>query len=335
MISGLLIGVLFGFLLKRSRICIAGGLRDVYLEKNKNGLLVLLLMIFTCSTIFFVLVQTGVVPPPKTGKSFSIAATVVGSLLFGFGAILASGCSTMMLVKTGDGRISGLIALLSFLMVVTASKKGLLSASIETMQSWTKVNDGLAAAIPSPLILSLILLAAVLFWAFGRGKQQKNTFKMPQRYHGLRHILAEKLWDKKRTAILIGALAGLSFYLSGLTGRVGSWGITTPLYSWANAFMNGSVKLSWASFFVLGILGGSFLTALISGEFHIQGSDGLSLLKSALGGAFMAYGAVLAKGCLIGHGIIGTSQYSAQSYLALLFIILGLWLGAKIFYQRA
>ena len=57
--TGLIFGFLFGFLLKRSHYCIAGGLRDVYLQKNITGLLAVFLIIFPQSLILFILLQMG------------------------------------------------------------------------------------------------------------------------------------------------------------------------------------------------------------------------------------------------------------------------------------
>ena len=48
----------------------------------------------------------------------------------------------------------------------------------------------------------------------------------------------------------------------------------------------------------------------------------------------MGIGAVWAKGCLIGNGLVATSQLATRAWLALLFIALGIWFGAWFMYVR-
>ena len=123
--AGLIPGFLFGFLLKRSRMCLAGGLRDVYMEKRRSGLISMLLIIFTQSVVYFSLIRAGVLAMPEP-KAFPLAATVIGGLLFGLGALIANGCITTTLVKVGDGRLAGFMSLFSFMIVGVASQKGFL-----------------------------------------------------------------------------------------------------------------------------------------------------------------------------------------------------------------
>ncbi|ERL24101.1 MULTISPECIES: YeeE/YedE family protein [Jonquetella] len=334
MLSGLLMGFGFGFLLKRSRICMAGGLRDVYLEKRLTGLWVMLLMIFVHSVIYFWLVERRLVPAPEF-KDFPLVATVIGGLFFGFGAVMCNGCITMSLVKTGDGRLAGVMSLLSFMLFATSSKQGFLFPLVKQIQSVANVPNNFVTSLPfNPLYFSAVCLAVVVIFAIIDKKKEAVGFALPPSRTGLNHLFFERIWDRRFTAALIGVLAGFSFYFSFLTGRNGGWGITTPIVSWVNAFSFGTYKLSWASYFVLGIIIGSFVCAAGSCEFSFKGTDGPTLVRSFIGGAFMAFGAVLGQGCLVGHGITGTARLSVQAWVGLLSIVGGLWLGAWVYYAR-
>ena len=72
---------------------------------------------------------------------------------------------------------------------------------------------------------------------------------------------------------------------------------------------------------IVGIIIGSFFTAFTSKEFSIVKTD-------------KRIGAVWAKGCLIGNGLVATSQLATRAWLALLFIALGIWFGAWFMYVR-
>lgn len=147
--AGLIPGFLFGFLLKRSRMCLAGGLRDVYMEKRRSGLISMLLIIFTQSVVYFSLIRAGVLAMPEP-KAFPLAATVIGGLLFGLGALIANGCITTTLVKVGDGRLAGFMSLFSFMIVGVASQKGFLSPLVAKLRAVARFRTACLPPCPSP-----------------------------------------------------------------------------------------------------------------------------------------------------------------------------------------
>ncbi len=335
MISGLAAGLLLAFFMKRSRLCFAGGLRDIYMKKKLIGLKILFIVFSLQGAIYFSLVRAGLVSAPEA-KSFSLLATILGAFLFGFGAILANGCTVSMLIKAGDGRLNGFVGLLSFLLVVLSSKEGLLHDPIKALQETTPMENAYAAThlgLMHPIFLILAAIAIYLVILAVR-KHKAPKYALPAKYTGLFHVLLEKNWMKEISALCIGLTAGVSFYLSEIAGRVGGWGITTPLYSWAHAFTTTEPKLSWASFFVLGIFLGGALWGILFGEWSIKVGDARSVLFQILGGALMAFGAVLAKGCLVGFGMTGLAQGSIQGLVGIVAICVGLWGGAALLYMR-
>ena len=74
---------------------------------------------------------------------------------------------------------------------------------------------------------------------------------------------------------------------------------------------------------IVGIIIGSFFTAFTSKEFSIVKTDKRIVIKTVIGSMLMGIGAVWAKGCLIGNGLVATSQLATRAWLALLFIALG------------
>ena len=46
----------------------------------------------------------------------------------------------------------------------------------------------------------------------------------------------------------------------------------------------------------------------------------------------MAFGALVAGGCIVGNGLVKTAQFSIKAWIALIFIAMGIWLAAYIFY---
>ena len=112
-ISGLFIGLLFGFLLKRGRFCPTGTIRDIYLEKKYYNAVLILAIIATEGLFYHIMVGSTVIPSPYFG-CYSMVAVPIGGFIFGIGAVLTNGCVTSTLVKVGDGRIIGILSLIVF-----------------------------------------------------------------------------------------------------------------------------------------------------------------------------------------------------------------------------
>ncbi len=92
--------------------------------------------------------------------------------------------------------------------------------------------------------------------------------------------------------------------------------------------------IEWEWMLVAGVVVGSFLSAITSGDFHVMavpaawsaafgGSAALRLAVALLGGVFMGFGARWAGGCTSGHGISGTLQLALSSWIAAVCFFIG------------
>lgn len=104
-IINLLIGVVLGYALHRSRFCFAGAFRDYILFRD-NGLLKALLMSLCLSTILFSGVQLfyisngGGLP----GNFYPMGLpTILGGIIFGIGMVIAGGCVCSIFLRLGEG----------------------------------------------------------------------------------------------------------------------------------------------------------------------------------------------------------------------------------------
>jgi len=74
--------------------------------------------------------------------------------------------------------------------------------------------------------------------------------------------------------------------------------------------------LDWETALVGGIVGGGALGAALSGGRATPApAQGRGLGTALVGGALMMFGARMAKGCTSGHGISGTMQLAASSWV--------------------
>lgn len=333
--SALLIGALLGFIFQRSRFCLTGGFRDMYLAKNNRMFYALLLAISVQSIGVIGLIEFGYIAAPY--KDFSLLSTIVGSLIFGVSIILAGGCATGTWYHAGEGLISSWIALFMYMLSAAAMRSGPLAESQKALEQYARINDNTAAALGiSPWWLVALLIAITLFCLYRTLQKPKlKVATLPPRYSGLRHLLFEKRYHPFVAAVLIGLLAFAAWWVNGLSGKSAGLSITGPSANIINFLTTGDVKkINWGVFLVLGILLGSYLAAKGSKEFRWRMPDLVTLRNSVVGGLLMGIGASLAGGCTIGNGLTATAAMSLKGWISLLFILFGVWAMSYVVYVR-
>ncbi len=149
---------------------------------------------------------------------------------------------------------------------------------------------------------------------------------------------------------LVGALIGILTWVSFLisqkplgtsTAYARSSGIIAKLFC-SNCLENklyyqtkAKAEIDWQWMLVLGIVVGSFLSAVLYGNFSLElvaSTDYESVFNSTLvarylsalfGGVLIGFGARWAGGCTSGHGISGALQLSISSWIAVICFFLG------------
>jgi uncharacterized membrane protein YedE/YeeE len=84
-------------------------------------------------------------------------------------------------------------------------------------------------------------------------------------------------------------------------------------------------------FLVWGMVFGSFVAALFSGEFKIRlPRQKTRYYQSVGGGVIMGYGAGLAMGCTIGAFFSSIPSLGLNGWVFALFLAIGAWVGTQI-----
>ncbi len=325
-ISGGLVGLIFGFVLQRTRFCMTGGFRDMYIAKNFTLFNAFLIAITVQSIGVLTLVKFGIVSNPY--EDFSVLGALVGSFLFGIGIVLAGGCATGTWYRAGEGLIGSWVALFFYMLSAASMKKGSLLPLNQLIAKHWVINEDLAGSLGISVWYFLALLVLITGYIIYREvrKPKKVVATLPPKHTGIRHYLFEKTYHKYLAGFIIGLIALIAWPASEITGRVGGLGITTPSANLITYITTGdSSLLNWGVFLVLGILVGSYLAAKGSGEFRWRLPDIKTLGKSVGGGILMGIGAAWAGGCTIGNGLAATAVFSAKGWIALPVTILGVW----------
>ncbi|MEB6062171.1 YeeE/YedE family protein [Staphylococcus pseudoxylosus] len=327
-ISGIIVGSLLGFVMQRTRFCLAGGFRDMYIQKSNKMFYALLIAITVQSIGLLILTSTGLVQIPES--TYPIIGTVIGSFIFGLGIILAGGCATGTWYRAGEGLIGSWVALIAYAFTSAATKYGLLLPFMDGLNNPTNVNTSMSQTTGIPTWIWVALLTAItVFFVVKTLRKPKPKFAVPklkQKFTGMRHYLFEKKYHPFVAAIAVGLIALIAWPVSESTGRMYGLGITTPSANLVQFFVTGDLKLlDWGVFLVLGIFLGSYIAAKGAREFKWRLPDKKTIRNSMIGGVLMGFGASVAGGCSIGNGLVETATMSWKGWIALASMILGAW----------
>lgn len=338
-LTGLLLGAALGYVLQRSRFCVTGAFRDLYLTRSTRYFTPFLLAIALQAVGVALLTAAGVLAPEPSG--FAPLAVIGGGLVFGLGIILAGGCATGTYYRAGEGLVGSWAALGLYALTAAVMKFGPLGSFTEAARAQTvgpatiQETLGVSIWVPIAVLVAVVAVLVVRRVRAARRRPARRGATLPPRRTGIGHYLADVPWSPWVGGVLLGVLAILAWVLSTAAGRNGGLGITTPSAKIIAFLTTGDVALvDWSVLLVLGILLGSFAAAKLSGEFRWRVPDATTLGRSAVGGVLMGVGAALAGGCTIGNALVETALFSYQGWVSLAAMIAGTWIAAHLLLVR-
>lgn len=348
-VSGLFVGVLFGFALQRGRFCMNSAFRDILLVREFTLFKAVSVAILVEMIGFSILAMTGVIN--LAPKPLIWGANIVGGLIFGMGMVLAGGCASGITYRAGEGMVGAMVAISGFGLAGLMTATGVLKPIADFLQINTKVmtTDGKALTLASIfgldlkiVMLVLAILIIVIWFAVTRVKKSQDQ-SFGEKSKTLGEAIFKKGWNWFPTGIVIGLVGILAFPLSAAAGRnyplgiTGGWSnIWQSLIKW-QTMADSQVKvtaLNWEGAEIIGIVLGALLAALIAGEFAIRAPAPKVILQTFLGGLLMGFGAVISTGCNIGHILSGVPQLSLGSFLGGISIIAGCWIMVYFLFIR-
>jgi uncharacterized protein len=157
-------------------------------------------------------------------------------------------------------------------------------------------------------------------------------------------LLTEVRWPPYAVGIGIGILSWFSFLISrepiscstsfartsgGIERLFRGKKVELKLY-----YQEIKLVVDWQGMLVLGIVIGSLISAMLSGDFHWQWvpsmwasafgiSPVLRVVVALIGGVWLGFGARWAGGCTSGHGISGTLQLAVSSWISAICFFIG------------
>ncbi|OBX06454.1 ABC transporter permease [Gallibacterium salpingitidis] len=331
MFSGLLVGILFGFLLQRGQFCFVSGFRNILWQKNLSFLSALFIAITLQSIGLFTLAEFQLITIPTT--QLPLLATLLGGFVFGIGMVVANCCATGSWFRSAEGKLSSWIVLITFTITMAATQTGVMKDWFSPLLQQPLALDNMYLTFgisPWILVVFLTIITLILFYY---GYQSSTHFPtQTTTVTSLWRRLFSRHWSLAITAILLGLLGIAAWWLSAQTGRNYGFGVSVPSANVLQFIVTGQQRyLNWGSCFVIGILLGSLFSAKSSGEFTWRELSGKDFIRRIIGGFLMGIGATLAGGCTVTNALVATAYFSWQGWLAMIMMILGCWFATLFF----
>ena len=332
----------FGAVAQRTRFCTMGAVADLVNFGDSTRMRQWLLAIAVAIIGTQLLAGTGQIDTGKsfhTGPQVLVASTLLGGALFGFGMVLAGGCSSRTLVRVGAGSLKSLVVFFVLGVVAYVSLRGALAVvrvgAIEPLQFALAGRQDLPALLARATGASLATLHLTAGPAIG-GLLAAIALSSRE-FRTVGNVL---------TGLAIGGIVVGVWYVSGhlghvaehprtleeafvgtYSGRMESLTYIAPIahtLDWLMFFSDKGKLLTIGIVSVFGVVLGSAAYALLTKSFRWEGfRDAGDTASHLVGAVLMGVGGVTALGCTIGQGITGVSTLAVGSLLAIASIVAG------------
>ena len=177
-LSGLVIGLVYGSVGLLSGFCLMSGMRGWLAEGDGRLIRTYALAIGVAVAVTQLLAAAGLVDIGKSiylQPSFSVPVMFFGGLLFGYGMVLSNGCGSRALVLLGRGNLRSFVVVVVLAIFAQMTLKGLIAppriAMVAASQTTATANSvpallagaGLSATAARMLAASIISAALIIF----------------------------------------------------------------------------------------------------------------------------------------------------------------------------
>ena len=339
------IALFLGAVMQKTGFCSMGAISDAFIMSSWDRLRQWFLAIGVAIIGFALMSYFGLIDPLKsfyTGNKFLWLSTIVGSTLFGFGMVLASGCGSKTLVRIGGGNLKSIVVFMvlgltaymtmrGFLGVVRINTLDAVFIAFNTPQDLPSLLSGPLGIARTQLHLALGLIIGSAFIAYALSNKSFWT--------------ANNIFAGVAVGLVICAVWWISGHLGHVaedpntleevfvvtnSGRMESLSFVAPYaYSldWLMMYSDTSKILTVGIVAVAGMILGSAFISVLTKSFRWESFRNTEDTANHLVGAvLMGFGGVTALGCTVGQGLSGISTLAIGSLLALPGFILGAYL---------
>ncbi len=337
-----------GAVMQKTGFCSMGAVSDIFIMSSWDRLKQWFLAIGVAIIGFTLMSYFGLIDPLKsiyTGSKFLWLSTIVGSILFGIGMVLASGCGSKTLIRIGGGNLKSIVVFMVLGLTAYMTMRGFLGVirinTLDTIFIAFNTPQDLPSLLSVPLgiarpnlhlALGLIVGSAFIAYAL----MGKVFWTIENIFAGIAVGLAicAVWWVSGHLGFVAEDPNTLEeVFLVTNSGRMESLSFVAPYaYSldWLMLYSDTSKVLTVGIMAVIGMILGSTFISIATKSFRWESFRNTEDTANHLvGAALMGFGGVTALGCTVGQGLSGISTLALGSILALPGFIFGAYLGLR------
>ena len=333
---------LLGAIMQKTGFCSMGAISDAFIMSSWDRLRQWFLAIGVAIVGYALMSYCGLIDPLKsfyTGNKFLWLSTIVGSTLFGFGMVLASGCGSKTHIRIGGGNLKSIIVFMVLGLTAYMTMRGFLGVvrvnTLDTFFIAFNTPQDLPSLLSAPLGIARnnlhLALGLVIGFAFiAYALANKAFWTANNLFAGIAVGLAicAVWWISGNLGFVAEDPNTLEeVFLVTNSGRMESLSFVAPYaYSldWLMMYSDTSKVLTVGIVAVAGMILGSAFVSVVTKSFRWESFRNTEDTANHLvGAALMGFGGVTALGCTVGQGLSGISTLALSSLLALPGFILG------------
>jgi len=353
LLTTFVVTLVLGAVLQRTGFCTMGAIADIFLmsrlDRIRQWSLAIGISIITVS-IFSSLGMIDSTKSIYTNAKLMYLSVLLGSILFGCGMVLASGCGAKTLIRIGGGSLKSLVVFIVMGLVAYMTLRGFLGVIRVSLL------DSVFVTLPGPQDLPSILSST---FEFNRSVMHLLLAVLIGGGLILFALLNKSFWtfNNLLAGITVGVSVSLMWFVSGYlaytsedpntlqeaflltnSGKMESLSFVAPYayaIDWLMFYSDASRVLTIGIVAVLGLTCGSALYALKTKTFRWESFTNVEDTANHLVGAsLMGFGGITALGCTFGQGLSGISMLALSSFLALFGFFVGAYLALRYLQAR-
>jgi uncharacterized membrane protein YedE/YeeE len=342
----LAIGAAFGVVLQRSRFCFYCNFRDL-IEKRQAAGVIAILVALGVGAIGYTAIFGAWLPTPAPGRLPPTAhigpvslTLVIAAFAFGIGMAISGSCLSAHFYRLAEGSVISSFAIigagLGFGLGFLTWNPLFLAITSNAFILWLPNIFDYAGALAITIAALAALAVAALWWARPAMSEPAASLTLGE--------AIDRVFFRRWPAVLGGTLVGIISTLAyfrvaplGVTAELGSI-VRTAGTAWdvlpgtlfgldglrGCATIIKEALLSHNGLFVIGLIGASFITSLIAGQFKPRRLTGLDVVRGLSGGLLLGWGSMTALGCTVGVLLSGIHAGSLSGWVFLLASCMGI-----------
>jgi len=336
---------LLGAVMQKTGFCSMGAVSDIFIMSSWGRLRQWFLAIGVAIVGFALMSYIGLIDPLKSiysGSRFLWLSTIVGSILFGIGMVLASGCGSKTLVRIGGGNLKSIIVFIVLGLTAYMTMKGFLGVirvntldsvfiALNTSQDLPSILSPITGIARNHLHLALGLVVGFAFIAYALSS--KAFLTVENLFAGIFVGLAIcAIWFVSGNLGYVAEDPNTleEVFLVTNSGRMESLSFVAPYafsLEWLMFYSDTSKVITVGIAAVAGMIAGSAFVSILTKSFRWESfRDTEDTANHLIGASLMGFGGVTALGCTVGQGLSGISTLAIGSLLALPGFIFGAYL---------